>query len=78
MMGFAAGNMVYRTVGLRIQGLRANTGGEYISKKFKMLCVNSGMEYTAIAWPHQNETSQWNERFDHIICSQLPTQRLVG
>ena len=46
-------------LGLRIQRLRCDKGGEYISKEFKTLCVNSGisMEYTATATPQQKGIS---------------------
>ena len=51
-------------LGLRIQRLRADKGGEYISKEFKKLCVSSGiaMEYTATATPQQNGVSELDGR----------------
>ena len=47
-------------LGLRIQILRCDKRGEYISKEFKTLCVNTGlsMEYTATATPQQNGVSE--------------------
>ncbi|CAN0317868.1 unnamed protein product, partial [Scytosiphon promiscuus] len=51
-------------LGLRIQRLRADKSGEYISKEFKKLCVNSGitLEYTATATPQQNGVSERDGR----------------
>ena len=47
-------------LGLRIQRLTCDKGGEYISKDFKALCIISGisMEYTATATPQQNGISK--------------------
>ena len=47
-------------LGLRIQRLRFDKGGEYISKEFKTLCTNSGisMEYTATAIPQHKGISE--------------------
>ena len=51
-------------LGLRIQRLRCDKGGEYTSKEFKQLCINSGitMEYTATATPQQNGVSERDGR----------------
>ncbi|CAN0421336.1 unnamed protein product, partial [Laminaria digitata] len=51
-------------IGLRIQRLRADKCGEYISKEFTTLCVNSGitMGYTATATPQQNGVSERDGR----------------
>ena len=51
-------------LGLRIQRLTCDKGGEYISKDFKALCIISGisMEYTATATPQQNGISKRDGR----------------
>ena len=54
-------NMTVATpLGLRIQRLRSDKGGEYISKESKQLCINFGisMEYAATATPQQNAVSE--------------------
>ena len=47
-------------LGLRIEIVRCDKGGEYIGKEFKTLCVNSdiNVEYTATNTPQQNEISK--------------------
>ena len=47
-------------LGLRIEIVRCNKGGEYIGKEFKTLCVNAGInvEYTATNTPQQNGVSE--------------------
>ncbi|CAN0540915.1 unnamed protein product, partial [Scytosiphon promiscuus] len=51
-------------LGLRIQLLRSDKGGEYISKECEQLCVSSGltMEYTVTAAPQQNGVSKRNRQ----------------
>lgn len=51
-------------LGLRIQCLPADKGGQYISKDFKKLCVNSSItvEYTATAAPQQVGVSERDGR----------------
>ena len=51
-------------LGLRIQRLRCDKGGEYISHELKTLCVDSGIsvEYTATATPQQNGVSERDGR----------------
>ena len=43
-------------LGLRIENLRCDKGGEYTGKEFRTLCVGAGIniEYTAINTPQQN------------------------
>ena len=50
-------------LGLRIEIVRCDKGGEYIGKEFKTLCVNAGInvEYTATSTPQQNGLSERNE-----------------
>ena len=47
-------------LGLRIEIVRCDKGGEYIGKEFKTLCVNAGInvEYTATNTPQQNGVSE--------------------
>ena len=47
-------------LGLRIEIVRCDKGGEYIGKEFKTLCVNAGInvKYTATNTPQQNEVSE--------------------
>ena len=47
-------------LGLRIEIVRCDEGGEYIGKEFKTLCVNAGInvEYTATNTPQQNGVSE--------------------
>lgn len=70
MVGFDAGKMVSRTGRLRIYHLRADTGGEYISKELIKLCGNSGitMRYTAMARAPSEwgVRAGWTDAFDHI------------
>ena len=49
-------------LGLRIEIVRCDKGGEYIGKEFKTLCVNDGInvEYTATDTPQQNGVSEKN------------------
>lgn len=51
-------------LGVRIQCPRAYKGGEYISKDFNKLSVNSGipMEYTAASKPQQKGVSELDGR----------------
>ena len=43
-------------LGLHIETVRCEKGGEYIGKEFKTLCVNAGInvEYTATNTPQKN------------------------
>ena len=47
-------------LGLRIEIVRCDKGGEYIGKEFKTLCANAGInaEYTATNTPQQNGVSE--------------------
>ena len=47
-------------LGLRIEIVRCDKGGEYIRKEFKIMCVNAGInvEYTATNTPQQNGVSE--------------------
>ena len=47
-------------LGLRIEIVRYDKGGEYIGKEFKTLCVNAGInvEYTGTNTPQQNGASE--------------------
>ena len=49
-------------VGLHIEVVRCDKGGEYNGKEFKTLCVNAGInvEYTATNTPQQNGVSERN------------------
>ena len=51
-------------LGLRIEIVRCDKGGEYIGKEFKTLCVNAGInvEYTATNMPQQNGVSERDEQ----------------
>ncbi|CAM9217984.1 unnamed protein product, partial [Laminaria digitata] len=68
--------MVSRTGRLRIHHLRADTGGEYISKELIKLCGNSGitMGYTP-RWhgPHPNGESERDGQTLSTIYSQVST-----
>ncbi|CAN0350586.1 unnamed protein product, partial [Ascophyllum nodosum] len=47
-------------LGLRIEIVRCDQGGEFIEKEFKTLCVNAGInvEYIATKTPQQNGVSE--------------------
>ena len=47
-------------LGLRIEIVRCDKGGEYIGKEFKTLCVHVGInvEYTTTNTPQQNGVSE--------------------
>ena len=54
-------------LGLRIENLRCDKGGEYTGQEFRTLCVGAGIniEYTATNTPHQNGVS---ERDGHTLA----------
>ena len=47
-------------LGLRIEIVRCDKGGEYIGKEFKTLCINAAInvKYTATNTPQQNGVSE--------------------
>lgn len=61
-------------LGLRIQRLRCDKGGEYTSTEFKQLCIDSSitMEYATTATPQQNGVSE-RGRMDAGDNGQVPS-----